>query len=81
MLNKQQTIRRKGGRKMKRLAVICMVMLLILSTTIFTWANEAGADLSTKTVEFGKDCDVVISHYDNSGAPSQNIDGKIVTKI
>lgn len=66
---------------MKRLAGICMVMLLILSTTIFTWANEAGADLSTKTVEFGKDYDVVISQYDNSGAPSQNIDGKIVTKI
>ena len=66
---------------MKRLAGICMVMLLILSTTIFTWANEAGADLSTKTVEFGKDCDVVISQYDNSGAPSQNIDGKNVTKI
>ena len=43
-----------GGRKMKRLAGICMVMLLILSTTIFTWANEAGADLSKKLLNLGK---------------------------
>ena len=39
---------------MKRLAGICMVMLLILSTTIFTWANEAGADLSKELLNLGK---------------------------
>ena len=59
----------------------CCLIIALITLGILVIVNRYGNRHIRKLNELPKDCDVVISQYDNSGAPSQNIDGKIVTKI